>query len=167
MGCHTSSLTIKLLGKPVVAWSKMNLKNSAMSLAFAAVNRCQVVAKPMQDTAKTKNLNVKLPSFKTQLLAEVISVETMEDCLRNVGSDMGLYISHTTNLSRKRYPGNRHWHLKQDHKERGCLDVTYWPDGSLLWISVRLSEPEWVHFSGPDLKDRLEVKLISSATADK
>ena len=84
----------------------------------------------------------------------------MEDYLRDVSSDMGMYISHITVLGSKRYPGNRHWHFKQSPKEPGCLDVTYWPDGSLLWVSMRNYEPKWVHDAGVELKDRMEKRLL-------
>jgi len=45
--------------------------------------------------------------------------------------------AHITTLSRKKYPGNRHWHFKEATKSKGCLDVTFWPEGSLFWITVR------------------------------
>lgn len=105
---------------------------------------------------KTKNVMVDLPSSN-----RAVSLDEMEAHLEEVGTDIGIYISHITVLGRKRYPGNRHWHFKQSPKEPGCLDVTYWPSGSLLWISVRNCEPSWVHSTGRELQKRMEKQLAS------
>lgn len=57
------------------------------------------------------------------------TIDEMEVVLRSVAGDAGLEISHITTLGAKRYPGNRHWHLKQDLRATGCLDVTYGRSG--------------------------------------
>jgi len=57
----------------------------------------------IKDTDKTKNLEVAMTGAQ--------SVDEMEAVLDEVASEIGLRISHTTTLGRKRYPGNRHWHL--------------------------------------------------------
>jgi hypothetical protein len=105
----------------------------------------------VEDTARTKNLAV--------AVAKAVSLGEMEAVLGEVASGHGLYFSHVTTLGQKRYPGNRHWHLKQDPKTRGCLDVTYWPSGPLMWISMRRSEPSWVHEEGRRLQHALEAQL--------
>ena len=112
------------------------------------------MAKPtIKDTDKSRNIQVKV-------LGD-LSLDTMETVLADVGMELGLALSHITTLSRKKYPNNRHWHFKKDPKEKGCLDVTYWPEGALFWITIRNYEPSWVHRSGQDmaalLKDRLVV----------
>ena len=103
------------------------------------------------DTDKTKNIEV--------ALAGDLSLDDMESELAKVASELGLHVSHVTTLGRKRYPGNRHWHLKRNEGGTGCLDVTYWPTGSLMWISVRNYEPAWVHDAGRRLGPALEATL--------
>ncbi len=107
------------------------------------------------DTPTTTNREVEVH--------HVVSCDAMESALEEVAAADGMYISHITTLGRKRYPGNRHWHLKQDPSTTGCLDVTYWPDGPLLWISMRNSEPTWVHESGRRLQRALDRALASRA----
>lgn len=107
----------------------------------------------VKDTDKTKNLEVALTG--------ALSVDEMEVVLDEVAFALGLRISHITSLGRKRYPGNRHWHLTQDPPTKGCLDVTYWPSGSLMWISTRNYEPAWVHCAGRLLGPALEAQLES------
>lgn len=67
----------------------------------------------------------------------------MESVLAEAAASIGLQFSHITTLGTKRYPGNRHWHLKQHPREKGCLDLTYWPGGRLMWITIRNYEPAW------------------------
>lgn len=135
------------------------------SLASNAARRSAI-----KDTGKTKNLEIKLPPSSSSGSGSraVLSVDEMEDHLGHVGKNLGMYISHTTVLGRKRYPGNRHWHFKQHPKKPGCLDVTYWPSGELFWISMRNYEPKWVHVLGPELRDEMEKELLVAAeNADK
>ena len=105
----------------------------------------------IKDTEKAKNIQVEMDGRLT--------VDEMEDVLVSVSSDLGLIVSHITTLSRKKYPGNRHWHFKEDLKSKGCLDITYWPDGSLFWITVRNYEPNWVHEAGPSMALLLQKRL--------
>ena len=109
----------------------------------------------MPDTDKTTNLNV--------VLAGNPSLHEMESILGEAAKELGMEISHITTLGTKRYPGNRHWHLKRTPKERGCLDVTYWPAGQLMWISIRHYEPAWVHELGQELVPVLE-RLLPTAS---
>lgn len=110
--------------------------------------------RPVADTEKTKNLNIPV--------AGDLSVDQMEAVLAELAEDLGLYLSHTTTLGAKRYPGNRHWHLKQKPKSPGCLDITYWPAGPLMWISMRNYEPAWVHQAGQELGVALSRHLQSA-----
>lgn len=111
-------------------------------------------ARPFEvvSTGKTTNLNVAVTGD--------LSLDDMETLLVELGTALGLHVSHITTLGTKRYPGNRHWHLKQDQATRGCLDVTYWPEGPAMWISMRHYEPEWVHTFGARLGVELERRLI-------
>ncbi len=104
-------------------------------------------------TEKTANLDIAVTGEQ--------SLDEMESVLLDAATDLGMYFSRITTLGAKRYPGNRHWHLKQDPRTRGCLDVTYWPAGSLMWISMRNYEPEWVHESGRRLGAELHLRLAT------
>jgi len=99
------------------------------------------------DTDKARNIEVRVDG--------AVSIEQMEAELCRAAAEIGLVLSHTTTLSLRKYPGNRHWHFKQSLKEKGCLDVTHWPAGALLWITVRNYEPAWVHTAGPKLAHSL------------
>jgi hypothetical protein len=105
-------------------------------------------------TEKTTNLEVAVTGD--------LSLDDMESAILEVATSLGLYVSRVTTLGTKRYPGNRHWHLKQDPRTKGCLDVTYWPKGALMWISMRHFEPEWVHESGRRLGPELKRRLAGS-----
>ncbi len=107
----------------------------------------------IKDTDKSKNILVEVGGELT--------LDEMEEVLTNAGDDLDLDISHITTLSRKKYPGNRHWHFKEASKSKGCLDVTFWPKGSILWITIRNYEPDWVHKSGHDLAVLLKKKMES------
>ena len=83
---------------------------------------------PVKDTSKTRNLEIDVNGE--------LSLDEMEAAIVEVGAAHGLFVSHVTTLGGKRYPGNRHWHLNQDPTTTGCLDVTYWPAGPAMWISI-------------------------------
>lgn len=103
------------------------------------------------DTDKTINVGVTIAGSPT--------VDSMESILEQVARELGMEFSRITTLGAVRYPGNRHWHLKRHPRERGCLDVTYWPDGPIMWISIRRYEPEWVHQLGRKLGPALERRM--------
>ncbi len=105
----------------------------------------------IRDTNGSKNLEVHI--------AQAISVDEMEAVLGEVATTMGLAFSHITTLGTKKYPGNRHWHLKQHPTEKGCLDITYWPSGPLMWVTMRNNEPAWVHEVGCRLGPAIEHDL--------
>ncbi len=90
------------------------------------------------------------------------SLDEMQATLEAVASEMGMAFSHITKLGAKRYAGNRHWHLKQDPKKKGCLDVTYWPPGGAMWITMRRNEPDWVTNAGHELGSALERSMTTS-----
>ena len=105
----------------------------------------------IDSTDKTTNLDVPVTGE--------LSLDDVETVLLDAAAELGMYFSEITVLGTKRYPGNRHWHLKQDPREPGCLDATYWPAGPLMWISIRDHEPEWVHDRGHRLRSELERRL--------
>lgn len=107
----------------------------------------------IKDTEKSKNILVEV--------RDGLSLDERERILTDVGNDLELVISHITTLSCKKYPGNRHWHFKETTKSKGCLDVTFWPEGSLFWITIRNYEPDWVHKAGHNLAVLLKKKLAS------
>lgn len=105
----------------------------------------------IKDTDKSRNIQITVTGG--------MSLDTMEAVLADVGMGLGLALSHITTLSRKKYPNNRHWHFKKDPKAKGCLDVTYWPEGALFWITIRNYEPDWAHQSGQDMAALLRERL--------
>ncbi|GAB5448876.1 hypothetical protein [Gymnodinialimonas sp.] len=105
----------------------------------------------IKNTDKSRNIQVTVTGD--------MSLDAMEAVLIDVGKGLGLILTHITTLSRKKYPNNRHWHFKQDLKTKGCLDVTYWPQGALFWITIRNYEPEWVHKAGEEMAARMEERL--------
>jgi hypothetical protein len=65
----------------------------------------------------------------------------------------GLAVTHRGTLAR--YPGSRHWHLKRG-RERGTLEVTLWPEGRRLWLSVQDGRRgDWIEGAMADLVERL------------
>ena len=107
------------------------------------------------DTDKARNVAVDVDG--------TYSLDEMEKILLQTTSDLSLVQSHVTTLSQKKYPGNRHWHFKEDLKENGCLDVTYWPAGPALWITIRNYEPNWVHQAGESLAKKLTPRVRTSS----
>jgi len=103
------------------------------------------------DTDKSRDINV--------AVSGKMSLDAMEAVLLDISNALGLKLTHTTALGRKKYPNNRHWHFKEDLRAKGCLDVTYWPEGALLWITIRNYEPEWVHHAGPNMAALLSKRL--------
>ena len=108
----------------------------------------------VRDTDRSRNLEIRVE--------DSVSVDEMEVTLISVAETMGLAISKITRLGAVRYPGNRHWHLKRSPTERGCLDVTYWPDGPSMWVTMRNSEPDWVHDLGRGLAAAVQDRLQHS-----
>lgn len=58
------------------------------------------------------------------------------------------------------YPGSVHWHWKRG-KERGVLEVTLWPAGRRLWVSVQSGRAaRWTAQAADQLQ-----KLLSGAVS--
>ncbi|MCP4444313.1 MAG: hypothetical protein GY811_03080 [Myxococcales bacterium] len=89
---------------------------------------------------------------------------TMEAALFEVVETLDLYISRTTTLGTKNYPGNAHWHFKRTADEAGCLDATYWPEGHVFWVSMRNYEPAWVHEVEAQMHRALAERFPTSAS---
>lgn len=113
-----------------------------------------MINRTISDTDKSRNIQM--------AVASDLGLDAMEEVLVDVGASLGLTMSHVTTLSQRKYPNNRHWHFKEDLKGKGCLDVTYWPDGALLWITIRHYEPEWVHRSGQKMAAIVEKRLADA-----
>lgn len=107
----------------------------------------------IKDTDKSQNILV--------VVERDMTVEETEKALTNVSAKIGFVISHITTLGSFKFSGNQHWHFKQDLKSKGCLDVTYWPDGPLFWTRVRSNEPYWVHKAGRDQARSLKRILVN------
>ena len=57
------------------------------------------------------------------------------------------------------YPGCVHWHYQRG-KERGTLEITWWPAKRRLWFKVaRNRRGEWIEKAVPQLKRKIESKL--------
>jgi hypothetical protein len=60
------------------------------------------------------------------------------------------------------YPGCTHWHLKNG-KERGVLELTCWPGGKRIWLSMQDGRRgDWVMAAASALKSQLELKVANS-----
>lgn len=79
--------------------------------------------------------------------------------LETVAEELGIYISHIGSYSRKKYPNSIHWHFKEDPKEIGCLDATFWKEGNEFWIVVRNYEPPWVARRAKQMQKLLSKRL--------
>lgn len=53
--------------------------------------------------------------------------------IERITADFGLVVTERTTLSTKK--GSYHWHLKKE-KEKGVLEVTYWPKKGRFWIDI-------------------------------
>ena len=69
----------------------------------------------------------------------------------------GLLLTLTTTHSS--YPDSIHWHFKPERKIRGVLDLTYWPDGGRLWLSVRAQDADWIGPASDSLANSLAESL--------
>lgn len=133
----------------IVHHSFLGFRRSLQRKGFAMQDQIEI-----RSTEQAHNLSVCLGG-------ELMTLDEMEVIVESTGAECGCYFSHITKLGAKRYAGNRHWHLKRDSKERGCLDITYWPPGPAMWITVRVKEPDWVHVVGREMKASLERSLAA------
>jgi hypothetical protein len=75
---------------------------------------------------------------------------TVEGC----AARLGLQVTMKGTLGR--YPGCIHWHFKRG-RERGTLEVTWWPREQRLWLSVQAGRTgDWIDAVSADLKAALE-----------
>jgi hypothetical protein len=74
-----------------------------------------------------------------------------------VADDEGLLLTLTTTHSS--YPDSIHWHFKPERRIRGVLDLTYWPDGGRLWLSVRAEDADWIGPAAKALANSLTEEL--------
>ena len=83
----------------------------------------------------------------------------MHTAVEKAAKELGLYISHIGSYSRKKYPNSIHWHFKEDPKEVGCLDATFWEEGNAFWIVARNREPNWVKQKAKAMQEYLDAIL--------
>ena len=74
-------------------------------------------------------------------------------------SSRGLGLLETMKSTLAKYPGSVHWHFKKP-RVSGTLEVTYWPSGNRLWISVqRGRRADWLEESAPSMERCLRNAL--------
>lgn len=88
-------------------------------------------------------------------LSRNYSGDEMHKIVEEVSKKLHVYISHIGSYSRKKYPNSIHWHFKENPKERGCLDATFWEEGNKFWIVARNNEPQWVHNKAIEMQANL------------
>lgn len=80
-----------------------------------------------------------------------------ETIIENCCAENKLDIALKGTLSK--YPGCVHWHLKQG-KQRGTLEVTWWPQQHRLWLSIQPGRTgEWVEEAAQSLKEKLNAAI--------
>lgn len=92
-------------------------------------------------------------------LSKTYKVKFMHTAVEAAAKELGVYISHIGSYSRKKYPNSIHWHFKENPKERGCLDATFWEEGNAFWIVARNNEPDWVKQKAKAMQDYLNKQL--------
>jgi len=83
----------------------------------------------------------------------------MHKAIEEIAKELNIYISHIGSYSRKKYPNSIHWHFKENPKEPGCLDATFWEEGNEFWIVTRNREPKWVKEKAKEMQLGLSEKL--------
>jgi len=76
-----------------------------------------------------------------------------------ISKKINVYISHIGSYSRTKYPNSIHWHFKENPKEIGCLDATFWEEGNEFWIIARNREPQWVKDKAIEMQEELQKLL--------
>ncbi len=80
-----------------------------------------------------------------------------EALIENCCAENNLQIALKGTLAK--YPGCVHWHLKQG-KQRGTLEVTWWPSQRRLWLSIQAGRrADWIEEAAAHLKRAIEEKL--------
>jgi len=88
-------------------------------------------------------------------LTRQYSGDEMHRIVETTATKLGVYISHIGGYSRVKYPNSIHWHFKQNPKEKGCLDATFWEEGNEFWIVARNYEPQWVKDKAREMQQHL------------
>ena len=92
-------------------------------------------------------------------LVKSYDAEHVSSVVEAVADELGIYISHIGSFTRKTYPNSIHWHFKENPKEIGCLDATFWEEGNEFWIVARNREPKWVHKRAKQMQKLLNDEL--------
>lgn len=92
-------------------------------------------------------------------LSKKYTGDEMHDVIERISDKLNVYISHIGSYSRIKYPNSIHWHFKEDPKEIGCLDATFWEEGNEFWIVVRNYEPQWVKTKAKEMQKELNTIL--------
>ena len=80
--------------------------------------------------------------------------ERLTSLIEGAATQFGLHIGMRGTL--RTYPGSRHWHLRKPG-ERGTLEVTLWPAGKRVWLSVQAGRrAEWIADILPQIKAWIE-----------
>lgn len=83
--------------------------------------------------------------------------DTVVAAVLDVAESEALLVTLTTTHSS--YPGSIHWHFKPERRIRGVLDLTYWPHGGRLWLSVRAQDADWIDPAAQSLASSLTDEL--------
>jgi hypothetical protein len=91
-------------------------------------------------------------------LPETLSPDEMAATIDHCLAGAGLTVTMRDTL--RGYPGCTHWHVKRG-RERGVLEVTLWPAGRRLWLSVHQNRnAPWIDAALPALRDELVTALM-------
>lgn len=91
-----------------------------------------------------------------------LDADAVVAAVEHVGTSEALVVTMKSTL--KKFPGCTHWHFKT-HKERGVLEVTWWPGRkgtkpSRLWLSAHNNrKADWMIDLIPRLKAEIEALL--------
>lgn len=85
-----------------------------------------------------KSVDIEIPCASTTAADRDAVVAVVLDVAERQGLLVTLATTHTS------YPNSIHWHFKPERRIRGVLDLTYWPDGGRLWLSVRAQDADWI-----------------------
>jgi len=103
-------------------------------------------------------MELKSVRFDVQL-SKKFTGKQMHKIIKEIAQEVGVYVSHIGSYSRLKYPNSIHWHFKENPKEIGCLDATFWEEGNEFWIVARNREPQWVKDKAKLMQIKLSEKL--------
>jgi hypothetical protein len=90
-------------------------------------------------------------------MTTAVSPAEMETAVEACVTEVGLHVTLKGTLAA--YPGSLHWHIKRG-KERGVLELTWWPEQHRLWFSVhRNRTAPWIETAQSQLKQAIEAAL--------